>query len=98
MYRNTMQNLRKNKKTVGIILAAVFVFYWFQIRPIQINKECTANAGANARALLRSKAEVATDAARKASYEELIAKNMYLRTDYESYYKKCLNSHGIFSN
>lgn len=97
MFSSTLQNLNKNKKTVAIVLAAVFVFYWFQIRPIQINKACTLNAGANARALLASKAEVATDPARKASYEELIAKNMYLRTDYESYYTKCLHSHGIFN-
>ena len=96
-FNTIVTNLRKNKKTVAIVIAAVFVFYWFQIRPVQINKACTINAGANARALLRSKAEVATDAARRASYEELIAKNMYLRTDYESYYSKCLHSYGIFN-
>jgi hypothetical protein len=85
-----------HKKGLGIAAAVFLVFYWFELRPVKINRVCTATAGVSARALLQEKANVATDAATKRSYEQLVSKNMYLRTDYESYYKKCLREDGVF--
>ena len=85
----------KHKKLLSIVLVAFFVFYWYEIRPIQINNKCTQQASADARALLKSKAEVATDPERRVSYINLIDKDMYLRSDFESYYSRCLRGYGI---
>src|SRR3989338_8327567 len=78
--------LRRHRKAILILALGVFLFYWFEIRPININNYCSAEASANARLLLRSKAEVATDAATKQSYQQLVAKDMYLRSDHESFF------------
>lgn len=86
----------KNKKVTLLVALGLFVFYWYEMRPVSINNECTAQAKYNARELLKSKAQVATDADRKQSYNDLIKKDMYLRSDYEAYYNKCLRSFGIF--
>ena len=82
----------------GLTIAAVIfvIFYWFDIRPVRINTTCTAQAGFSARALLKEKADVSSDPATKKSYQQLVDKSMYLRSDYESYYKKCLREYGIF--
>lgn len=85
-----------HKKGIAITAALLAVFYWMEIRPVRINNTCTAQAGLSARALLKEKADVATDADTKESYQQLVDKNMYLRTDYESYYTKCLRQFGIF--
>ena len=90
------KNLLGNKKATAIVAIGLFMFYWYEMRPMNINNECTVQAKYNSRELLKSKAEVATDEDRKASYMDLIKKDMYLRSDYEAYYKKCLRSYGIF--
>ena len=88
--------VRKNKKVLVVVLAAAFLFYWYEIRPMRINSFCAAQSSASSRSLLRSKAAVTTDVANKAYYAGLAEKNMYLRSDYESYYKKCLRGYGVY--
>lgn len=86
---------RENRKVLAIVAAAAFLFYWYELRPIQMNNSCAAQAGANARALLQSKFEVAQDTQKREAYRDLVARNMYLRSDYESFYKKCLRGYGV---
>ena len=85
---------KRNRKILSVVAVAVFLFYWFEMRPIQINHSCANQASSNARSLLQSKAQITTDASKKASYNALAEKGMYLRSDYESFYTKCLRSHG----
>lgn len=92
------QYVRKYKHILAVVAVIAFAFYWYEIRPIHINNACVAQAGGNARTLLETKARIATDAAQKASFENMIAKNLYLRSDYESFYTKCLRSYGMFGN
>lgn len=90
------QYLYKTRYILGAVAALAFLFYWYELRPIQINNSCVAQAGANARTLLATKAAIATDPAQKASFQGMVDQNLYLRSDYESFYGKCLRSYGIF--
>ena len=85
----------KNRKLYTILAVLLFFFYWFQMRPIQINRDCAETASANAQKLLVSKVNLTTDADQRAAYQDMVSKNMYLRTDYESFYIKCLRNEGI---
>jgi hypothetical protein len=87
--------LYKNHKVLAILAVAVFLFYWYEIRPIQMNNSCSMEASYNARLLLQNKAAVTTDPARQQAYGSLVAKDMYLRSDFESFYKKCMRRHGV---
>ncbi|PIR51774.1 hypothetical protein COU77_03895 [Candidatus Peregrinibacteria bacterium CG10_big_fil_rev_8_21_14_0_10_49_16] len=87
---------RKNKFALLIAALVLIVVYWQAIRPIRVNAQCTSEASHNSRILLKNKAESTTDWKQKEEYENLIKKNMYLRSDYEAYYKRCLRGHGIF--
>lgn len=87
--------LVKNRKVYSILAVILFAFYWFQLRPIQINRACSEQASANAQQLLVNKVAITTDANQRAAYEEMVGKHMYLRTDYESFYIKCLRNEGI---
>jgi len=87
--------LLKNRKAYSIIAVILFAFYWFQLRPIQINRACAEQASGNAQQLLVNKVAITTDADQRAAYQEMVNKSMYLRTDYESFYVKCLRNEGI---
>ena len=94
-FKGVSRFIRTNRKLLSVIAVAVFLFYWYEVRPITINHTCGNQASTDARALLVSKAKVATDPVRKQSYQQLIDQNMYLRSDYESYYTRCLRGYGI---
>ncbi len=96
--RMVVQPLRycwQHKMLTAFALVIVFGFYWYEIRPIMISRDCSVQASLDARALLRSKAEVTKEQATRDSYNALIAKNMYLRSDYESFLQKCLLHYGF---
>src|SRR2546430_2246080 len=86
--------LKTYKWAIALVIVAAFLFYWYEIRPIQIYRGCTRQASIDARSLLRSKAEIAKGTDKGSAYWELIKKNMYLRSDYESFLQKCLLYYG----
>jgi hypothetical protein len=88
--------LYKYRKVLGVIAVVAFVFYWYEIRPVSINNTCVTQAGSNARSLLQTKAQISTDPSQRASFQNMINQNLYMRSDYESFYTKCLGSYGIF--
>ena len=90
-----MRDLNIPRKAVLMILLVFSAFYWYEIRPVRIFRSCATQASVDAKNLLQSKALIATDPARKKSYEDLAAKNMYLRSDHESFYKKCLRHYAM---
>ncbi len=90
-----MQILGKYKWIIAVAAVGVFLFYWYEIRPVRLYRSCSAQASADARKLLSSKAEIAKGTDKGAAYEELIKKNMYLRSDYESFLNKCLLYYGL---
>src|SRR5437764_124717 len=73
-----------------VLVIGAFLFYWYEIRPVQIYRKCTVQASADAHALLKSKAQIAKGTAEGKQYDSLVAKNMYLRSDYASFLQKCL--------
>ncbi|MEK7590839.1 MAG: hypothetical protein AAB489_01365 [Patescibacteria group bacterium] len=79
---------------VALVLTGFF-FYWFQIRPILSYRQCAREASADARTLLKSKAELAKGTKDAKTYTNMAEKNMYLRSDYESFLKKCLLHYGL---
>jgi hypothetical protein len=78
-----------------VLLLGGFLFYWYEIRPIRLYRQCAIEASTDARALLRSKAQVSQGTPKAAEYQRLIDQNLYLRSDYESFLKKCLLFHGL---
>lgn len=89
------QRLRDNKWIILIVAVGIFLFYWYEIRPITVYRSCARQSSADARTLLGSKAEIAQGTPRGESYKQLQEKNMYLRSDYESFLKKCLLNYGF---
>lgn len=87
--------LSENRNIVLIVLLITSLFYWYEIRPVRIHRVCAAQASLDAKNLLVSKAEITTDAAKRASYASLSEKGMYLRSDYESFFKKCMRHYAI---
>jgi hypothetical protein len=81
----------------GAVLLIIlgFSFYWFQLRPIRLYRQCTAESSADARKLLANKATIAQGTAIGNEYQNLLQKNMYLRTDFESFLRKCLLFYGL---
>ena len=88
-----VQNAKKHRKILLAALAVCFVFYWYEIRPIRIHRACAVQSAADARGLLRSKAQL--DPEQGAYYASLVEQNMYLRSDYESFYRKCVRYYGM---
>ena len=92
-YRTFVQ---RYKTTIGVIAILAGFYYWNALRPAHIDTICSVEASANARVLLHQKAETTTDQTNRQTYANLAERNMYLRSDYEAYYKKCLRGYGIF--
>lgn len=89
-----LSSLKKYKWAIALVAVAAFLFYWYEIRPIQIYRGCARQASVDARSLLKSKAEISKGTDKGNAYSELIKKNMYLRSDYESFLQKCLLYYG----
>ncbi|MDO8648635.1 MAG: hypothetical protein Q7R81_02520 [Candidatus Peregrinibacteria bacterium] len=88
----------KRFKWVTVLILAAFLFYWYEIRPVRIIRSCATDAATDARTLLKSKAEITNDKKKRADYDKLIEKGMYLRSDYESFYRKCLSFYGFIED
>ncbi len=87
-------HFKSNRWFYALILASILLFYWYEVRPIRVYRQCAIEASNDARALLKSKSAIAAgDKAEQ--YNSLIARNMYLRSDYESFLQKCLLFHGL---
>ena len=92
---NILHTLRKRKGIVACVVLLIALFYWYEIRPIIVYRSCNTIASTDARKLLRSKAEIARGTEQQKAYLGLIERNMYLRSDYESFLQKCLLHHGM---
>lgn len=93
--RRTTGFIGRHKWPIIIALVGAFLFYWYQMRPIIVFRSCATQASADARMLLKSKADVSQGTSQGDAYNKLIEKNLYLRTDYESFLMKCLTFHGL---
>ena len=84
----------RNKKVIIIVLVGLFLFYWFQLRPGRISRACMSTATVNAKDLLSKKAITTAEADKRKTYQQLSDQGMYLRSDWESFYKKCMRTYG----
>ncbi len=91
------RSLSKYKWAIALVAIALFLFYWFEIRPIRISRGCASQASVDARKLIKNKAEIARGTDKGNAYDQLISKNMYLRSDYESFLQKCLLHYGMMA-
>lgn len=91
----TISFIRHHKWAIILVLVALFLFYWYEMRPIMVYRNCATQASIDARMLLGNKAEMAKATPQGEAYNRLIEKNLYLRTDYESFLMKCLMYHGM---
>jgi hypothetical protein len=87
-------HFEQNKWFYAAIAAFAVFFFWTEIRPVYLYRRCAVEASVDARTLLASKAAIATGD-KAAQYQSLIDRNMYLRSDYESFLQKCLLVHGL---
>ena len=90
-----MKRILSNKILIVIVLAALLLFYWKEVRPMYKYRACAAQSSTDAKALLQSKAVLARGTKSEKTYAQMAAKNMYLRSDYESFLKKCLLYYGL---
>jgi hypothetical protein len=90
-----LQFLKRYRRLLFLLLALFLVFYWYEVRPIRIQRLCALQAAYDARKLLASKESIAIDPTQKQYYTNLRERNMYLRSDYDSFLKKCLRYYGI---
>lgn len=87
--------IQRYKWLIAVAVILLCAFYWYEIRPIHIFRTCAEQSSADARALLASKADIAGDNAQGNAYRQLQQKNLYLRSDYESFLMKCLTYNGL---
>ncbi len=87
--------MKTHKWAMVIALTGVFLFYWFQIRPVRVYRSCVIQSSADARKLLMSKAELSKNTKDGAAYQQLLERNMYLHSDYKSFLQKCLLYYGL---
>lgn len=90
-----LQFIRAHKTATTIVVVLALGFYWYQLRPIVIARFCATQASMDARQLLKSKAEISKEKETRDSYLALAKKNMYLRSDYDSFLQKCLLHYGF---
>lgn len=77
-------------KIISIILLIGFgLFYWYEVRPSRIYSFCNKEAQEKAIELMKTKVKISP------KYKEFSEKGLFLKDDYESYYKKCLREKGI---
>lgn len=76
---------------VLIVIIGLGLFCWYQIRPSYVYSVCNEKAKEKAREILKTKTEISDDN----EYKEASEKGLYLKDDYEYYYKQCLRSKGI---
>jgi hypothetical protein len=92
---SALRFLSKYKWFLTLAIVGIALFYWYEIRPIRVYRDCAGQASMDARNLLQSKAELAKGTENGVAYATLVRKNMYLRSDYESFLQKCLLYHGL---
>jgi len=90
-----MRFIKMHKWAVSITLIALFLFYWYEVRPITTYRGCVTQASVDSRKLLDSKLSLAKEQNQIEFYTNLKEKNMYLRSDYESFLNKCLLYYGL---
>lgn len=91
---NVMKKMKAFSKRYRWVLIVTCLagglFYWYELRPTSIYRQCAMQASIDSRALIQSKADMAGDTSQGDALRKLIEKNLYLRTDYESFVMKCL--------
>lgn len=81
-----------SQKNIYVIVGIVILiagFYWYELRPSLIRKDCFDVAQKEAIRLLETKSEL------DASYKAGANKGLYLKDDFMGIYKICLNSKGL---
>lgn len=91
----TIAFVKHYKWALLLAALAVALFYWYELRPIIVYRGCAQQSSADARMLLKNKAEISAGTPQGMGYAKLIEKNLYLRSDYESFLMKCLMHHGM---
>lgn len=87
-----MEKLKEYKYIIIIMLLILGLgFYWYELRPGQIKKECEGIATEDARKSLKTKVELGADELYKVAAE----KDLFLKDDYKSYYEHCLSRNGL---
>ncbi|KAF0190430.1 MAG: hypothetical protein FD165_2711 [Gammaproteobacteria bacterium] len=87
--------IKAHKIITTVAIAAVFLFYWNQIRPMLKYRACAAQASVDAHLLVARKAELAKGTKNEKAYQEMVDKRMYLRSDHQSFLSKCLLYYGL---
>lgn len=91
----TLAFVKHYKWALLLAVLAMMLFYWYELRPIVVYRGCANQSSIDARVLLKNKAEISVGTTQGNSYARLMEKNLYLRSDYESFLLKCLMHHGM---
>ncbi len=73
----------EHRVLAAVVVAIIFSFYWYQIRPSTIIKKCDNEAVDDAVAFYEKK------------NPKEAGEGTYLINNYNTYYKRCLRAHGI---
>lgn len=83
----------KNKNYIILaLLILAELFYWFQIRPTRIRKNCSFGATTKARENLKIEADKPGG---WGDLEKSALRGQYRQTDYLIYFSGCLNENGL---
>jgi len=80
-----------NKLIIIFTLLLAGWFYWFQFRPSQIRKDCVEIAKDGAKRLAETQAKDPWEF----DYQKAVKKGLFKTGDYDRYYQRCLNEHGL---
>ena len=75
---------------IGVIFVVLGLsFYWYELRPANIRKECTQLATEVAMNVVKSRAKDDPE------YQKAAEKDSYQPDTYKFYFKKCLTARGL---
>lgn len=80
--------------TATLLLVSVW-FYWYEIRPTNIRKQCAVSAQEEARQVLVSKSTVLKQTFEAPILNEAVGQGMYMKEDYDTAFQQCLFTEGI---
>jgi hypothetical protein len=83
------------KINISIMYLVIFVlsfstlFYWFEVRPSNIRRDCSASSIESAIQNAKDKSSVSE------AYKQVADKGMYNKDDYTFLYNSCLSANGL---
>lgn len=96
----TLDKAVKISIIAGALIVALSIAYYLVIflpkkQELDTRQGCADEAKTKAKNLIQKKTDITKNQTRKETNEDLIAKGMFLKVDYDDYYEDCLSRKGL---